>query len=90
VRPHYLSLSQPRVSALDATLWTVLVLCLACGGFVLGGYYFTAREVPSVPSPGHVVRVLDIVIRDSNTTNRRQRFECRPTDASPTTTKESK
>lgn len=55
-----------------------------------GGYYFTARftDAQAMPSPGAVVRVLDIVIRDSNTTNRRQRFECRPTDAAPTAAKE--
>jgi hypothetical protein len=80
VKPCYLTPSNQRVwLALD---WLVLVVALVGLGFVVGGYYFTARyaDAKTVPSPGAVVRVLDIVVRDSNTTNRRQRFECRPTD----------
>jgi hypothetical protein len=71
-----------------ATLLLVLLLMVGAGavGFVVGN-----REPPPVaPAQAHVVRMLDIVIRDSNTTNRRQRFECRPTDAPTTTTKEPK
>lgn len=39
-----------------------------------------ARERPAElpPAKVEVVRVLDIVIRDSNTTGRRQRFVCYP------------
>jgi hypothetical protein len=37
-----------------------------------------ADPPPVAPVQPEVVRVLDVVIRDSNTSNRRQRFECRP------------
>lgn len=55
--------------------------CLAIGFIAgaAGGPVFFYQPAPVAPAqPAEVVRVLDIVIRDSNTTNRRQRFECRP------------
>ena len=58
----------------------LVTMAALVSGVWLGVWY--GREVfppppPAVSATPAVVRVLDIVVRDSNTTGRRQRFECR-------------
>ena len=42
------------------------------------GWALRGEPPPAVAPEGRVVRMLDVTIRDSNTTNRRQRFICEP------------
>ncbi len=68
------------------TPWTfvrdcaVLALAVLCGVAIAACLALRAwPDPPRVPeSEPQVVRMLDVVVRDSNTTNHRQRFECRP------------
>jgi hypothetical protein len=66
----------PPRSSLDF----LLTLAALGAGVALGLWAapLLAVPAPAVPPQPTVVRVLDLVVRDSNTTGRRQHFECRP------------
>lgn len=55
----------------------VVMMACICLGFALGSLPRNPPPAAGLPE-GQVVRVLDVTIRDSNTTGRRQRFDCRP------------
>jgi hypothetical protein len=66
--------------ALDVALLMAAVACGAVLALLVQQYVELLRPPPPVESRAEVVRMLDVTIRDSNTTNRRQRFECRPVE----------
>ncbi len=61
-----------------AELFLAAVLGASIGAGAMA-WAWRSEETPLVPPPEPVVvRMLDVTIRDSNTTNRRQCFECLP------------
>jgi hypothetical protein len=66
--------------ALDVALLMAAVACGAVLALLVQQYVEILRPLPPVETRAEVVRMLDVVVRDSNTSNRRQHFECRPVE----------
>jgi hypothetical protein len=69
------------VKFLAGFLYGVLTAAVVAGASALALVASKPQQV-AIPQPVEVVRMLDVTIKDSNTTNRRQRFECRPVERS--------